>query len=128
MLKLIYTENEFRIERTTNSLETLITQRVILATRLGESLHVEPSTAAFLVPNQAEGLLDLELSLSLEEGQILETASVDAEFVEVSVRGTWIAKTLDAEEGIFLVSLGDRTEQLLHKLWEAAREQVSFLG
>ncbi len=128
MLKLIYTENEFHIERTTNSLETLITQRVILATRLGESLHVEPGSASFLVPNQAEGLLDLELALSLEESQILETASVDDEFVEVSVRGTWLAKTLDAEEGIFLVSLSDRTELLLHQLWEAAWEQVSFLG
>lgn len=128
MLKLIYTESGFYIERITASLEAIIAKRVVLATRLGESLHVAPNHASFLVSIQADGLTELELSLDLDEGRILDIVAVDADFVEVNVRGTWIARTLDAEEGILLVSLSDRVEQLLHHLWEISTETLSYLN
>jgi len=55
MLKLTYTEFGLHLERVTVSLETLVSQRVVLALRMGQTLHVEPSRAAFLLSIEVPG-------------------------------------------------------------------------
>ena len=50
MLKLNYTDVGLYMERTMTNPELLIAQRVLLAIRLGRSLHIEPGRASFLLP------------------------------------------------------------------------------
>jgi hypothetical protein len=56
MLKLTYTETGFTLERLAQSPEQLVTLRVMLAMRVGESICIEPSTAAFLLPVDLIGI------------------------------------------------------------------------
>ena len=128
MLKLMYTDAGFHLERVTVPLEVLVAQRVALAVRFGQTLHLEPGQASFRIPAGLEGLLQLELSLPLEESQVLSIAAVDAEFVEITVSGTWLAESATAHEGVFLAAFSDRTEFLLQKLWQTAENQISCFG
>jgi hypothetical protein len=128
MLKLQYTENELFMERVTESLEALITQRVVLTIRAGQALHVQPSNASFLLPADTTGLVQLELALRMETSQYVAVTSVDADSVEVSLSGTWIAETADAEEGVFLTTASDRAEFFIHELWQITQTKVSYLA
>jgi hypothetical protein len=127
MLKLTYTDAGLQMERVAEVLETLVTQRVILALRLGQTLHIEPSQASFLLPNNAPGLNQLQLSMRLEKNRVIDVTAVDDRFVEVSVRGSWLADNIDAHEGMFITMFGDRTEFLIHRLWQNTQRQTSAL-
>ena len=54
--------------------------------------------------------------------------SVDNEFVEVSLCGSWIAESKEAHEGMFLTVLSDRAELLLYKLWQMSEAHISSLA
>ena len=77
MLKLNYTEFGLYMERATVSLDVAIAQRIVLALRLGQSLHVEPSQAAFLLPAQANGLTPLKALLKEAKSDIATVIPVD---------------------------------------------------
>jgi hypothetical protein len=126
MLKLTYTDAGLHMEKVTVALEKLVTQRVVLALRLGQALHIEPSRAAFLLPADAPGLNQLRLTIRMEKSHVSVT-SVDAQFVEVSVYGNWIAASNEAHEGMFITAFSDRTELLVYKLWESTQDCVSSL-
>lgn len=128
MLKLTYTDVGLYLERLTVSLETLVAQRVILAMRLGQTLHVEPGKAAFLLPMDTPGLERLEEMIRLERAQDVVIIAVDDECVEVSIKGNWIAQDVAVHEGTFLAILGDRTELFVYKLWQMTHSTVSFLA
>ena len=135
MLKFTYTETGITIERINHSLEELIMLRVVLAMRIGQRLIVEPGTATFLLSAnlQAWKLLDAVVARSLND--TIALCQCDAEFIEVSLRGTWIAQTTSSEEGIFLAELGDslpgtlceRAEFILFKLWQESSTCQSSL-
>lgn len=127
MLKLTYTEMDLRLECLASSLEEAVTQRVILALRTGQPLHIEPSCAAFLLPINLPELAYLEAAIKQEQVAAVAVLPADAEAVEVNLRGTWIASTSQAHEGIFLTTLSDRTEFLVHKLWEVTQAKTPFL-
>ena len=127
MLKLSYTEFGLHMERVSVELEELLAQRLILALRTGQSLYIEPGKAAFLLPTDILDLAQLELALQMEWSHIT-VSPVDAEFVEVSLEGTWIAATVEAHAGIFITTLADRTEFFVYKLWQATQLQVSSLA
>jgi hypothetical protein len=128
MLKLTYTDVGLYLERLNVSLETLVAQRVILAMRLGQTLHIEPGKAAFLLPMDTPGLERLEAMIRLERAQDVVIIAVDDECVEVSIKGNWIAQDVAAHEGTFLAILGDRTEMFVYKLWQMTHSTVSFLA
>ncbi len=128
MLKLTYTDVGLHLERLNLSLETLVAQRVILAMRLGQTLHVEPGKAAFLLPMATPGLESLETMIRLERVQDVVIIAVDDECVEISMKGNWIAQDVAAHEGTFLAMLGDRTEFFVQKLWQMTHSTVSFLA
>jgi hypothetical protein len=122
MLKLNCTENELFMEHITGSaLEIVVAQRVMLAIRSGQPLHVEPGQASFLLPAEANGLAQLDHpGISIDP--------VDAEFVEVTVPGTWLAERTDAEEGVFMMAFSDsretyvpNTEALIYQLWQSSQ-------
>lgn len=134
MLKLTYTEFGLHLERVTTSLETLVAQRVVLALRLGCTLHVESSRAAFLISAHAPGLATLERMVqsfgasheSLKESQhsTLTLALVDDEFVEVGLQGCWIADSADADEGMFVTALEERVEFFIYELWQVTQAEA----
>jgi hypothetical protein len=127
MLKLHCTDNELFMEHITGSaLEIVVAQRVMLAIRSGQPLHVEPGQASFLLPANTSGLAQLN-----HPG--INIDPVDNEFVEVTVPGTWLAERTDAEEGVFMMALTDgrdanRTEALLYQLWQSTQPLLSALN
>ncbi len=135
MLKFTYTETGITIERVNHSLEELVMLRVVLAMRVGQRLIVEPGTATFLLSAnlQAWKLLDAVVQRSLND--TIALCQCDADSIEVSLRGTWIAQTTSSEEGIFLAELGDslpgtlreRAEFIVFKLWQESSACQSSL-
>lgn len=125
MLKLNYTEVGLYMEHVVASVEMAIAQRVVLAMRLGQRLYVEPSQASFLLPADIPELIHLEMALQKERNDIAAVIPVDHEFVEISLRGTWIADAPAAHEGMFLTMMGDRAEIFVYKLWQMSDAHIS---
>ncbi|MEP0914997.1 hypothetical protein NDI45_29300 [Leptolyngbya sp. GB1-A1] len=128
MLKLNYTDVGLYMERTTTNPELLIAQRVLLAMRLGQTLHVEPGCASFLLPADISELKVLGMALDREYGSAATLIAVDEEFVEVGLSGSWIAEDKDAHEGMFLAVMSNRTEFLIYKLWQMSEAHISSLA
>lgn len=125
MLKLTYTENGFYLERLAQPLEEWVTARVILALRAGTRLHVEPSTASFLLPTDIPQVRHLERQ---QEGEDAIALSIcDAEYIEVSLQGTWMTSDSDGAEGVFVTSLSYSIEFFLIKLWEESQARTRCL-
>jgi hypothetical protein len=127
MLKLTYTETGFHLELLAQSLEEWVVSRVILSLRVGQRLLVEPSTASFLLPANLPGLPLLQAAAQLERNDAIALAVCDAEYIEVSLQGTWLAADGESEEGVFVVALSERTEFFLFKLWQETLACTSFL-
>lgn len=127
MLKLTYIETGFNMERLAQSPEQLVALRVMLAMRVGESICVEPSTAAFLLPRQAPVLSMLEAEVRKEETEAIVIEIADAEFVEVTLHGTWISAHVACPAGVFVTVLSERLEFLLFKLWQEAQANASVV-
>lgn len=125
MLKLNYTDVGLYMERTMTNPELLIAQRVLLVMRLGQSLHIEPSRASFLLPADIPELKVLEIALHQEYGSVVTLVAVDEEFVEVGLSGSWIAEDKDAHEGMFLAVTSDQTERFIYKLWQMSEAHIS---
>jgi len=128
MLKLTYTETGFHLERLAQSLEEWVAQRVILALRVSTSFCVEPSTASFLLPADLPELSVLETLIQREGTDEIGLSMCDAEYVEVSLRGTWLSADPEGEEGVFVTAMSDRTEFFLFKLWHEAQTCTSSLA
>lgn len=117
MLKLTYTEDSFYLELLAQSLETWLSTRAILAIRSGISLWVDPSTASFLLPTDLPQLEELEEAITRDEVEGITLCISDAETVEVSLEGIWVAEAVEAEEGIFITAMSSTTELFLYELW-----------
>ena len=126
MLKLNYNDYGLFLERVTASLDAIATQRVMLAVYAGETLHLEPGRAAFLVSAEATGVDQLENVLQANTTQTITLTYVDDEFVEVSLKGTWIANSANAEAGTFITALTPVVEVLIYQLWQVTQRQTAF--
>lgn len=136
MLKLIYTETSFHLERLTQPVEDWVTQRVILALRVGQSIYVEPSTASFLLPANLPGVDLLKAEVKRDNSEIIAITVCDSEYIEVSLSGSWLAVGIDSQEGVFVTAISDsplsdrsnsRTEFFLEKLWQEAHKSASVV-
>jgi hypothetical protein len=125
MLKLTYTENGFYLERLAQPIEDWVGARVILALRAGTSLCVEPSTASFLLPANLPQLRHLERQQEGEDAIALSLC--DAEYVEVSLQGSWMTSNTDGAEGVFVTSMSYVVEFFLIKLWEESQVRTRCL-
>lgn len=128
MLKLIYTETSFHLECLTQSLEQWVQGRVILALRVGQCLCVESSTASFMLPVDLPGVEVLKAEVKREDSEIIDLCACDAEYIEVTLRGSWLSDASSNSDGIFVTALSDRTEFFLHKLWQEAQEVASVMS
>ncbi len=122
MLKLTYTESSFYLECLTLSLEEWVAQRVILALRVGQSLCIEPSTASFLLPVDLPGVEMLKAEVKRDDREIIALSACDAEYMEVTLRGSWLLDSSKDAVGVFFTTMSDRAEFFLHKLWQEAQE------
>jgi len=127
MLKLTYVDDGLIMEQIAAPLEVLVAQRVMLALRTGQTLHVEPGRAAFLLPNDVPGLGHLVGELNATQVTDVTLAPVDEDFIEVSLDGHWIAASAQADEGMFIAALPVRLEYYVHKLWQVTQGQVILL-
>ncbi|MDC0833227.1 hypothetical protein POG22_09440 [Geitlerinema sp. CS-897] len=127
MLKLTYTETNLHLEYLASSPEELVSRRVKLAMRTGTPLCVEPSQASFLLPVGLPGLQQLAETARREGVDSLELYPADEDFVEVSLRGTWVATDADTAEGLFVTSLTPFCETAIAKLWKAAAIDASYV-
>ncbi|MFP4103067.1 alr0857 family protein [Coleofasciculus sp.] len=125
MLKLTYTENSFYLDHLAGSLEEWVTARVMLALRAASSLWVESSTASFLLPADMPYLADLEKAVRQQTIDEISLSICDADYIEVTLKGTWMTSNPDGEEGVFVVKLSDRTEFFLCKLWQDSQTYAS---
>ena len=125
MLKLTYTENGFYMERLAQPLEDWVTARVILALRAGTNLCVESSTASFLLPVDMPQLRHLERQQEGEDAIALTIC--DAEYIEVSLKGTWMTSDIDGAEGVFVTSMSYAIEFFLNKFWEESQTRTRCL-
>jgi hypothetical protein len=119
MLKLIYSELGLKGEHVAESLEDWMVQRSVFALRVGQPFNIEPGRAAFLVSIEHPVFDVLVEQLLLEKAMPIEICTVDQDYVEISLSGSWIA-TSD-HEGLFITALGDRTEFLISQVWEMAQ-------
>lgn len=125
MLKLTYTEHSFYLEHLAQSLEEWVTARVILALRAGSRLCVEPSTASFLLPADMPQLRHLERQQEGEDAIAL--CVCDADYIEVSLQGTWMTSDSEGEAGIFVTSMSYAVEFFVLKLWEESQTRTHCL-
>lgn len=128
MLKLNYTDCGLFLEQVDASLDAVATQRVMIAVYAGEPLHMEPGRAAFLVSASAPEVKKLQNVLQTDATQTVTVAVVDDGFVEVSLKGTWIAKSINAEAGTLVVALPDESEKLVCQLWQPTQWQSAIVA
>ncbi|MDZ8238359.1 MAG: hypothetical protein RMZ69_14465 [Nostoc sp. ChiQUE01a] len=128
MLKLTYTESSFYLEFITLSLEEWVAQRVILALRVGQTLTVEPSAASFLLPVDLRGVEVLKAEVKRDDREIIALSVCDSEYVEVTLRGSWLSDSSEDAAGVFVTTMSDRAEFFLHKLWQEAQACTSVMS
>ncbi|CAN1210105.1 alr0857 family protein [Tumidithrix helvetica PCC 7403] len=119
MLKLIFTENGLYVEKLDIGIDEFINTRVAIARCASQPIAIGTSSASMLLPNGVPTLTELVMAINQEAMHQIAIDLVDSDCVEVSIaRGHWITSTPDAEIGIFAVTLSDRIESALFKLWQ----------
>ena len=126
MLKLTYTDNNFDLEHLDDHLDNWLNLRVVLCLRASTSIYVEPSTASFSIPKDLPYWKEIN-TLKLENNQNIEINVSDAEYLEISLGGTWVTSDETSEEGVFISSLSTKTEILLTQLWQVAQKSTSAI-
>ena len=121
MLKLTYIETGFYLELLAESLEDWVARRVLLALRVGEGFCVEPSTASFLLPVDLPEVPHLETFGELAGVEAIELSVCDADYMEVSLQGSWLSADPESEEGVFVTAMKSRAEIFLFKLWQESQ-------
>lgn len=121
MLKLNYTDYGLHLERVPAPLDSVAAQRAMLAVHVGETLHLEPGRAAFLLPMEIPGIKQLKSTLRKNRSGAIALENVDEDYVEVSLKGTWLASTANAESGTFMTALAPESERLLLRMWQFAQ-------
>jgi hypothetical protein len=128
MLKLTYIETGFYLEYLAKSLEEWVQGRVVLALRVGESLCIEPTTASFLLPADLPGLETLVVEVKRLDPESISLSVCDAEYIEVSIEGTWVSSKADSTEGVFVAAMSHSIEFFLLKLWQDSQVSASVLS
>ncbi|MBW4660599.1 MAG: hypothetical protein KME15_18155 [Drouetiella hepatica Uher 2000/2452] len=130
MLKVTFMETGSLLEPLTQSPEEWIGVRVLLAMRTAQRLIVESSTATLLLRSDLANLFLLEELTHQETEGAIALCRCDADYVEVSLRGTWITSdvtNLAEAEGVFVTLLTPDLESLLVELWQISQVCPSSL-
>lgn len=126
MLKLSYTDTDLHIEKLSTSVEKWISQRVLLAVRVGRTVSVEPMNAAFGLSTDVSTWIDLERLICREASDMISLSVCDVDMVEIGLEGYWLSSVPQSDEGIFVTHLPTAIESLIVEIWQASRQQPVF--
>ena len=116
MLKLTYSDADLLIEWLDLSVEAMVAQRSIVALRAGQPLMVQPGSGSFALP------ADLTATLG---GSGLEVTPCYYDWLEITLRGTWLTDCTTSAEGILVVELGAALERQIVVLWQRSLSWVA---
>jgi hypothetical protein len=118
MLKITYSDAAILLEQVATTVEAVMAQRSLLALRSGQPFTVQPSSGSIVLPAQLpgiNGILD-----AVDQHTHLSIAPCDLGWLEITLRGTWIAESAASEQGILVAELGDDLEGRLVTLWRCS--------
>ncbi|AFY53927.1 hypothetical protein Riv7116_1362 [Rivularia sp. PCC 7116] len=115
MLKIIYGDNNLSLDCLDGCLEDWINTRVAIAVRSATGIHIESSTASFLLPANSSTIAQVE---NIQDANVVEFCRCDAKSLEVVLKGIWLTSELESETGVFVTKLKDDTEYLLQNMFE----------
>ncbi|MBW4461102.1 MAG: hypothetical protein KME47_12820 [Nodosilinea sp. WJT8-NPBG4] len=121
MLKLTYSDADLLIEHLDLTVEAMVTQRSLVALRAGQPLVVQPGYGAFALPADLPGIAALKGG---SQGAI-DVAPCDIDWLEVTLRGTWLTDNAASAEGILVAELGSQLESQLVALWQRSLSWVA---
>jgi hypothetical protein len=127
MLKLIYTETDLHIEKLSASVEEWVSQRVLLALRVGNKISVEPTGASFGLSTSLAGWPELEHLIGREASEVVSLSVCDDELIEIGLEGYWLCQNPLSEEGVFVTHLPVIIENTLLTMWETFNNLQSML-
>lgn len=117
MLKLTYSDEDLLIEHLDITIEAMVTQRSLVAVRAGQPLVVQPAYGAFALAADLPGVATLKT-----RGQgAIDIAPCDLDWLEITLRGTWLTDDATSAEGILVAELGPDLERHLVALWERSQ-------
>jgi hypothetical protein len=120
---LAYTDTDLHIEKLTTSVEKWISQRVLLALRVGSHVSVEPIHAAFGLSTNMAGWTDLEYLICREASEIVSLSVCDADVIEIGLEGYWLSVGAQSDEGLFVTHLPQAIEMAIVEIWQATRQK-----
>ncbi|MBE9158665.1 hypothetical protein IQ265_17770 [Nodosilinea sp. LEGE 06152] len=121
MLKLTYSDADLLVEQLDLTVEAVVAQRSIVALRAGQPLVVQPGYGAFALPAD---LPEVAMLKTIGQGAI-DIAPCDINWLEVTLRGTWLADNALSAEGILVAELGFALERQLVALWQRSLTWVA---
>lgn len=121
MLKVTFSDTGLCLEVLTQSLETVVAQRMKVNLRLGQPMVVLPLSAAIPVRADLPAVATLMTLAQTHPAVCVEVC--DRNWLEVAMIGTWLTSQIDSDEGIFLVELSTQLEAVLYGLWQASQTQ-----
>lgn len=128
MLKTTYTENGCYLDYLNVSLSDWLNARYLVYFRASASIYVkQEATGSVLLPHNSF-ILDLLRELQTETDKIVHITVCDREFIEVGLKGIWIASNENSQEGILACNLGGYIESRLYQIWQESQIGVSVLG
>lgn len=125
-LLLRYTDYGLFMEYVTASLDSFTAQQVMLAVQNGDKLHLETGQAAFLLPANLPGINQLRSALQEDATDAISLTNIDEEYVEVRLKGTWMAKDIKSESGTFMAALSPEREELLYRMWQVTQSSTGY--
>ena len=125
MLKLTYTSTGVTLERSVESFESAIRQRVLLGLRIGEPVGLEPTSISLLVSQSLPALKGLMGFISQSPTNALELIQKGAAQVEMQMKGYWLAQPENPGEGIFFMNTDSALEGHLVKIWQSSHQDAS---
>jgi hypothetical protein len=125
MLKLTYTSTGVTLERSVESFEAAIRQRVLLGLRIGEPVGLEPTSISLLVSHSLPALKGLMGFIAQSPTNALELIQKGAAQVEMRLKGYWLAQQENPGEGIFFMNTDPALEGHLVKIWQSSHQDVS---
>jgi hypothetical protein len=114
MLKLTYSDTDLLVEWLNLSVEAMVTQRSLVAVQAGQPLLVQPGYGSFALPADLPGLAAIQSG----DPSTLTLTPCDRGWLELTLRGTWLADSADSAEGILVVVLSTALEHRVVELWQ----------
>lgn len=127
MLKTTYTENGCYLDYLDVSLSDWLNTRRLVYLQAAASIYEnQKAIATILLPRNSFNL-DLLQTLRTETEEIGNISICDRDFIEVSLKGIWIASNESSQEGIFVCDMSDYIESYLYQMWQESQVGVSVI-